>query len=78
MKELSGEILGLFDDTNHTVSQKLKTILKGSNDLTKAAKEAADVSETAAKKLAKSLGGEAADNIEKQAAKEKAANAKRM
>lgn len=78
MKAASGAISGAFDDTNHTVTQNAKTISKGFNDLTKAAKEAADQSETAAKKLAKSLGGEAADNIEKQAAKEKAANAKRI
>ncbi|MGJ0780961.1 phage tail tape measure protein [Lacticaseibacillus rhamnosus] len=78
MKDASGAISGAFDDTNHTVTQNAKTISKGFNDLTKAAKEAADQSETAAKKLAKSLGGEAAENIEKQAAKEKAANAKRI
>ena len=78
MKDASGAISGAFDDTNHTVTQNAKTISKGFDDLTKAAKEAADQSETAAKKLAKSLGGEAAENIEKQAAKEKAANAKRI
>ncbi|MCZ2733107.1 phage tail tape measure protein [Lacticaseibacillus rhamnosus] len=78
MKDASGKISGAFDDTNHTVTQNAKTISKGFNDLTKAAKEAADQSETTAKKLAKSLGGEAAENIEKQAAKEKAANAKRI
>lgn len=78
MKDASGAISGAFDDTNHTVTQNAKRISKGFDDLTKAAKEAADQSETAAKKLAKSLGGEAAENIEKQAAKEKAANAKRI
>ncbi|MFR4177527.1 MAG: phage tail tape measure protein [Lacticaseibacillus paracasei] len=78
MKDASGAISGAFDDTNHTVTQNAKTISKGFDDLTKAAKEAADQSETAAKKLAKSLGGEAAENIEKQAAKEKTANAKRI
>lgn len=78
MKDASGAISGAFDDTNHTVTQNAKTISKGFDDLTKAAKEAADQSETAAKKLAKSLGGEAAENIEKQAAKEKVANAKRI
>ncbi len=78
MKDASGAISGAFDDTNHTVTQNAKTISKGFDDLTKAAKEAADQSETAAKKLAKSLGGEAAENIEKQADKEKAANAKRI
>lgn len=78
MKDASGAISGAFDDTNHTVTQNAKTISKGFNDLTKAAKEAADQSETTAKKLAKSLGGEAEENIEKQAAKEKAANAKRI
>ena len=78
MKDASGAISGAFDDTNHTVTQNAKTISKGFDDLTKAAKEAADQSETAAKKFAKSLGGEAEENIEKQAAKEKAANAKRI
>ena len=78
MKDASGKISGAFDDTNHTVTHNAKTISKGFDDLTKAAKEAADQSETAANKLAKSLGGEAAENIEKQAAKEKAANAKRI
>lgn len=78
MKEASGTISGAFNDTNHTVTENAKTISKGFNDLTKAAKEAAKESETAAKKLAKSLGGEAGANIEKQAAKEKAANAKRI
>ncbi|WP_427883867.1 phage tail tape measure protein [Lacticaseibacillus paracasei] len=78
MKDAFGAISGAFDDTNHTVTQNAKTISKGFDDLTKAAKESADQSETAAKKLAKSLGGEAAENIEKQAAKEKAANAKRI
>ncbi|AWR92335.1 phage tail tape measure protein [Lacticaseibacillus paracasei] len=78
MKDASGAISGAFDDTNHTVTQNAKKISKGFDDLTKAAKEAADQSETAAKKLAKSLGGEAGENIEKQAAKEKAANAKRI
>lgn len=78
MKEASGSISGAFNDTNHTVTENAKTISKGFNDLTKAAKQAADESEATAKKLAKSFGGQTGANIEKQAAKEKAANAKRI
>lgn len=78
MKDASEAISGAFDDTNHTVTHNAKKISKGFDDLTKAAKEAADQSDTAAKKLAKILGGEAAENIEKQAAKEKVANVKRI
>lgn len=78
MKDASGAISGAFDDTNHTVTQNAKTIAQGFNDMTKAAKKAADESDTAAKKLSKSLGGSAGEALLKAAAKEKAANDKRI
>ncbi|WP_262315369.1 phage tail tape measure protein [Lacticaseibacillus parakribbianus] len=78
LQQASGKIAGAFDDTNHTVKENAATIVKGFDDMTKAAKAAADESDKVAKKLAKSLGGEAGSNLEAAAAKEKAANAKRI
>lgn len=74
--DASGTISGALQHTNHTVTQLAKTISKGFKHLTLAAKTAAHQSQTAAKLLAKSLGGTAADKLTKQAAKTKAANAK--
>ncbi|WP_233054982.1 phage tail tape measure protein [Lacticaseibacillus paracasei] len=78
MQDASGRISGAFTDTNHTVKENAKTIVKGFDDMTKAAKQAADESDAAAKKLAKSLGGSAGEALLKAAAKEKTANDKRI
>lgn len=78
MRTASGEISGAFTDTNHTVQQNAKTIVTGFNSMTAAAKKAATESDTAAKKMAKSLGGSAGDALLAAAAKEKTANAKRI
>lgn len=78
MRDASGRISGAFTDTNNTVKENAKTIAKGFDDMTKAAKQAADESDAAAKKLAKSLGGSAEEALLKVAAKEKTANDKRL
>ncbi|BBF74735.1 phage tail length tape-measure protein [Lacticaseibacillus paracasei] len=78
MQDASGRISGAFTDTNNTVKENAKTIAKGFDDMTKAAKQAADESDAAAKKLAKSLGGSAGEALLKAAAKEKTANDKRI
>ncbi|WP_445622301.1 phage tail tape measure protein [Lacticaseibacillus paracasei] len=78
MQDASGRISGAFTDTNNTVKENAKTIAKGFDDMTKAAKQAADESDAAAKKLAKSLGGSAGEALLKVAAKEKTANDKRI
>ncbi|MEN2312496.1 phage tail tape measure protein [Lacticaseibacillus paracasei] len=78
MQDASGRISGAFTDTNNTVKENAKTIAKGFDDMTKAAKQAADESDSAAKKLAKSLGGSAGEALLKAAAKEKTANDKRI
>lgn len=78
MKDASGKISGSLDNTNQSVQTNAKNIVQGFNDMAKAAKDAAKESDTAAKKLAESLGGEAGKALLKVAAEEKAANAKRI
>ena len=78
MKKASGEISGALDNTNQSTKTNAKQIAEGFNSMTKAAQKAATESDKAAKKLAKSLGGSAGDELLKAAAKEKAADDKRI
>ncbi|MFD1398564.1 phage tail tape measure protein [Lacticaseibacillus suilingensis] len=78
MKQASGEISGALDNTNQSAKTNSKQIVDGFNSMAQAAKQAADQSDAAAKKLAKSLGGDAADALLAAAAKEKTANDKRV
>lgn len=78
MKQASGEISGALDNTNQSAKTNSKQIVDGFNSMAQAAKQAADQSDAAAKKLAKSLGGDAGDALLAAAAKEKTANDKRV
>lgn len=78
MKDASGEISGALDNTNQSAKTNSKQIVDGFNSMAQAAKQAADQSDVAAKKLAKSLGGDAGDALLAAAAKEKVANDKRV
>ncbi|KRM54819.1 TP901 family phage tail tape measure protein [Lacticaseibacillus sharpeae JCM 1186 = DSM 20505] len=78
IKKASGEISGALDNTNQSAKTNAKQIAEGFNSMTKAAQKAATESDKAAKKLAKSLGGSAGDALLKAAAKEKAADDKRI
>lgn len=78
MADASGKISGAFTDTNHTVQENAKTIVTGFDSMTAAAKKAATESNTAAEKLAKSLGGSAGAALLAAASKEKTANDKRI
>lgn len=78
MKDASGKISGALDNTNQSVQTNAKTIVSGFNDMTKAAQQAAKESNTAAEKLAQTLGGEAGRALLKVAAEEKSANDKRI
>ncbi|KRK40890.1 phage tail tape measure protein [Loigolactobacillus bifermentans] len=78
MKSASGEISGALDNTNSSTKANVKAINDGFASMTAAAKKAASESESAARRLAKSLGGNAAEALTQAAAKEKAANDKRI
>ncbi|TXJ67049.1 phage tail tape measure protein [Lacticaseibacillus paracasei] len=78
MKDASGAISGAFDDTNHTVEQNSKTIKKGFDDITKAAKKSSDQTLSSLKKLANEVGGSAAKAIRQEAMETKAADDKHI
>lgn len=78
MADASGKISGALTDTNHTVQENAKTIVTGFDSMTAAAKKAANESNIAAQKMAKSLGGSAGSALLAAAAKEKSANDQRI